>query len=116
MPKKKIEGYESFSLRVPPEELADMQAGNENKIDAYKSLVEEIDRANDPKEADKAIRKAQDLGFKPGVKVLLQGEDVGEVVGYNKEGGFYPTKDYPVVVKSDRGIFEYGLDDLELLD
>ncbi len=115
MPRKKIDDYKHFELRIPPQELADMQ-DNEHKQNAYKELFREIEEENDPKLSHDAILEAKKRGFKPGVKVLLQGEIEGEVVGYNEEGGFYPTKDYPVIVKSERGIFEYGLDDLELLE
>jgi len=57
-----------------------------------------------------AIADAKEKGFVIGAKVkLLKDKEVGEVVGYNEAtGGFYPGSRYPLIVKFERGTFEYG--------
>jgi hypothetical protein len=67
-------------------------------------------------EVEKAIKKAKALGFKRGVRVRLHGDsEIGEVVGHNqKDRGFYSGDRYPILVKFEKGTFEYGVESLEL--
>ena len=65
-----------------------------------------------------AIEKAKELGFVPGAPVRwMDDPEIGEVISYNESiGSFYPGSRYPVRVKFVRGTFEYGLEDLTLVE
>jgi len=66
---------------------------------------------------EKAIEDAKAKDFVVGAKVRLKGvEEIGEVVGYNTaNSGFYSGDRYPIIVRFERGKFEYGVESLELV-
>ena len=69
----------------------------------------------------KGIKEAKEKGFVIGAKVIIKWgvDDTGNatIVNYrDRVGGVYCAERYPVNVKRDDGlVFEYGLDQLELV-
>ena len=82
--------------------------------------MEGLDEPDGESKKENEIAKAKALGFVEGAKVKMSYDDkneIGKVVGYNQStGGFYPSSRYPVLVKFERGTFEYGLESLELVE
>jgi len=65
-----------------------------------------------------AVEKAKSQGFAIGSKVMFYNDktDIGEVVAFNTSTMGFGTGDrYPVIVKFERGTFEYGTDCLTIL-
>lgn len=63
-----------------------------------------------------AIMHAITMGFVIGSKVTrtAPSAEVGEVIGYNTSDGLYNGDRYPIVVKFESGVFEYGVESLDL--
>ncbi len=67
----------------------------------------------------KAIRECEQQGFKPECKVMMVGDpdkEIGKLIKFNNSTiGFYAGNQYPMIVKFDRGTFEFGIDELTLI-
>jgi len=74
----------------------------------------------EPTSVHEAIKQSKALGFEPGKKVMMKGDidkEVGKVVKFNiSTVGFYTGDRYPIIVKFERGTFEYGPDSLMLVE
>jgi len=72
------------------------------------------------KEAVEAsIEKAKQLGFKEGGKVIFNNDktDVGVMLRFNTSTvGFYTGDRYPLIVKFERGTFEYETDSIQPIE
>jgi len=110
--------YKPFGLGLGPEHLPKTPEEAEKLWNTLKPLVEGLKEPDGEKKMSNEVAKAKELGFVPGAKAKLSHDaEVGEVVGYNEAvGGFYPGSKYPVLIKFERGTFEYGLEQLELVD
>lgn len=66
---------------------------------------------------DKAILSVMQQGYVEGAGVTLWNmAEVGTIVGYNRtSGGHYPGDRYPLIVRFQRGTFEYGTEGLKLV-
>jgi len=106
--------YKPFGLGLGPEHLPKNPEEAEKLWDTLKPLIEELKEPDGEKKMSNEVAKAKELGFVPGAKVKLSHDaEVGEVVSYNKAiGGFYPGSRYPVLIKFERGTFEYTLEQL----
>ncbi|MFZ2193650.1 MAG: hypothetical protein WAV31_05390 [Candidatus Moraniibacteriota bacterium] len=109
--------YKPFGLGLSPDQLPKTPEDAEKLWNALKPLIEEMKEPDGEKKMSNEVAKAKGLGFVPGAKAKLSHDaEVGEVVGYNEAvGGFYPGSRYPVIIKFDRGTFEYSLEQLELV-
>lgn len=92
----------------------------ERTWDAVKSLHQDMrGREPTPEAVAEAVKFAQEAGFVLEAPVRLQGNvngEIGKVAGYNERtAGFYPGTRYPILVKFERGTFEYGPEVLELV-
>jgi hypothetical protein len=110
--------YKPFGIGLGVEQLPTNEKQTEQLWDLLKPVFQEM---NDPKqknETQSAITEAKRLGFVPGVRVkLINDDEIGEVEGYNQAvGGFYSGSRYPILVRWERGVFEYGVNDLELVE
>jgi hypothetical protein len=69
---------------------------------------------------EQAIENAKKLGFKVGSEVMMLGDpdkELGEVVRFNTSTIGFGTGDrYPVIVKFERGTFEYSVESLILFE
>jgi hypothetical protein len=112
------EEYKPFGLGIQPEQLPKTPEEAEKLWDALKPLMKELKEPDGDEKMNNEVTKAKELGFIEGVKAKLSHTpEIGEVVGYNEAvGGFYPGSRYPVLIKFERGTFEYSLDQLELVD
>ena len=86
-------------------------------------LTNVLDLAKDTKTTTKSIKKAihdsKAKGFKIGKGVMLKHDpsnEIGKVVNFNTSTvGFYTGDYYPIIVKFERGTFEYGLNSLTII-
>lgn len=110
--------YKPFGLGLGPDQLPKTSEEANNLWETFKPLLEEMKEPDGARKMKNEVAKAKELGFVPGAKARMSHDaEAGEVVGYNQAvGGFYPGSRYPVIIKFERGTFEYSLDQLELAD
>lgn len=86
------------------EQVVDLIKGTEVKTEAVRAAIED----------------AQRQGFASGKGVILNHDptkEVGKVIKFNSSTiGFYTGDRYPIVVKFERGTFEYSADNLTLVE
>jgi len=89
----------------------------EHNIENFRQLHQNLIVPDGANKAKIAIREAKKIGFVIGVKTkILNDDEVGVIVGYNNDtSGFYPGSRYPILVKFERGTFEYAPGDLKLV-
>lgn len=89
----------------------------EHTIENFRQLHEELIVPDGVNKTKKAIREVKKMGFVIGTKAKISNDDeAGVIVGYNNNtDGFYPGSRYPILVKFERGTFEYAPDDLKLV-
>ena len=111
------EEYKPFGLGLTRENLPKTPEEATKFWDELKPLINEMKEPDGKKKTENEIAKAKELGFVPGAKVKLSHDpEVGEMVEYNEEtGGFYPGSRYPVIIKFERGTYEYSLEQLVLV-
>ncbi|MFC1617803.1 hypothetical protein ACFL2B_00820 [Patescibacteria group bacterium] len=88
------------------------------QIDSFREFARDLEVPDGEMKTANEIAKAQEQGFTIGAKVKLSHlPEVGEIVGYNEEaGGLFPGSRCPVIIKFERGEFEYSLDQAELVE
>lgn len=109
--------YKPVSFGLPPEQFPKTPEETERLWETLKPLVEGLKEPDGERKMSNEVAKAKEMGFVPGARVKLSHDrEVGEVVGYNEAiGGFYPGSRYPVLIKFERGTFEYGLESIKLV-
>jgi hypothetical protein len=127
MAKRKVDSAQEIEVYPRPSlELAALQnylnisKDNEDlAVDMTRKMIKGLNKPDGEIQTAKAIKEAQKRGFVIGAKVKLPYSDtpeVGVVVGYNQTpNGFYSGDRYPVLVKFERGTFEYGISEKELV-
>lgn len=110
--------YKPFGLGLSPDRFPKTHEEAEKLWDTLKPLIEEMKEPDGEKKMSNEVAKAKELGFVPGAKAKLSHDpEIGEVLGYNEAiGGFYPGSRYPVIIKFERGTFEYSLEQIKLAD
>ena len=88
----------------------------EQELENLWDLIKQTKTANSI--VEESIKKAKEAGFYPGCKVKMKGDDeIGEMVGFNISNlGFYTGDRYPLLVKFERGIFEYSHEQFEVIE
>ena len=118
---QEVEVYPRPSLeRVALQTYLELAKTDEDRaVDQVRQMMKGMNRPEGGSLAEKAIREAKRRGFVIGARAKLPYSDtpeVGVVVGYNqKANGFYSGDRYPVLVKFERGTFEYGISENELV-
>lgn len=112
-----MENYKPFGLGIPPEALPKNDEDADRLWDTVKPLIEQTQEKGGDAKLNELLEKAKKLGLVPGAKVKLWHDDeIGEIMGYNTSiGGFYSGTRYPIVVKFERGTFEYSIEGLKLI-
>jgi len=69
------------------------------------------------KDVETSIKEAQKAGFHIGCKVRMHGDDeIGEMIDFNKSSiGLYTGDRFPIIIKFDRGTFEYNHKQFEIV-
>lgn len=94
-----------------------MSCKNQDEITQICDIAKNTKKTN--MSVNQAIHKSKEKGFKVGKRVILNHDpdkEVGEVVDFNTSTiGFYTGDRYPIIVKFERGTFEYNPDNLTLI-
>lgn len=95
-----------------------LKCKNEKEVTQVWDMAKET-KVN-PDNVMKAINEAKNLGFDIGEKVIMKGDpfdEEGEILRFNSSSiGFSSGDRYPIIVKFERGTFEYSVDSLILVE